>query len=284
MKLRTIVLITLFFSFGGHISQAQNIFTAPVSVNSDGSAPHPSAILDLKGSGRGLNVPVVDSLSEITNLIPVEHLVKGMLFYAKDTRSIYVFNGNNWMVNGFHSGINLPTARDTADQYLRYVDNANDARRENVNDLYLDGGEMHKTEMFMATSIESRVLPLANNSSYAVPFLNEHFDTGSSFSGTNFRAHNEGYYYFSSDISFTGGTGTDDSLFFQFDVNGQPSPIRTLIDPLFFTRTGRERSSSISGILYLNKFDQVTVAIYDIDNTGNVNINRRTFSGFFLSY
>ena len=284
MKYTTIILIALCLTLGRYSSQAQNIFAAPVSVNNDASAPHPSAILDLSSSGRGLTIPIVDSLSEITNMIPVEDLEKGMLFYAKDTKSIYAYNGNNWMVNGFHDGINLPSASDTADQYLLYVDDSNGARRESVNDLSEDGGIIHRSDMFMATSAESRQLPFANNSSYAVPFQNEHFDTGSSFSGTGFRARNEGYYFFSSDISFTGGTGVDDTLFLQFDINGQPSLIRTLIDPLFFTRSGRERSSSISGILYLERNDNVTVAIYDIDRTGDVSINRRTFSGFFLSY
>ena len=62
-----------------------------VAINSDGSPPHPSAMLDVKSFNKGMLTPRTSTTSR--NAIPP---VKGLLVYDTTLNSFYYHNGTSW--------------------------------------------------------------------------------------------------------------------------------------------------------------------------------------------
>jgi len=66
---------------------------AQVAVNTNGAAPHPSAILDVQSTSKGLRIPLMSS-SERLAITP---LTDGLIVYQTDgTEGLYYCNGSVW--------------------------------------------------------------------------------------------------------------------------------------------------------------------------------------------
>ena len=63
-----------------------------VSINTDGAAPHNSAMLDVKGTTHGLLIPRISTA--MRNVIPSP--AAGLLIYNTTTNLLNVYNGSTW--------------------------------------------------------------------------------------------------------------------------------------------------------------------------------------------
>jgi len=82
-------LLVLLFPF---FSPAQN-----VSINADGSLPHPNAMLDIKGINKGLLIPRGDAASRAALNA---NTAKGLMIYDTTTNTIWMHNGNGLAIDG----------------------------------------------------------------------------------------------------------------------------------------------------------------------------------------
>jgi len=120
------------------------------------------------------------------------------------------------------------------------------------------------------------------NFSNGIVSFNQVIDTyGNSYTGNNtYTAPVDGYYFFSTDITFDGGDGLDDSMILQFLKNGvSTNPIT--IDPRFSSRDGNEINISNTAIIQLNAGETVSVSITGVD-TGIVDYGKRNFMGYLV--
>src|SRR5687768_12833646 len=60
-----------------------------IAINTDGSHPHPSAILDIKSNNRGLLVPRLTAVQRLQITAPA----KGLLVYDTDSSALFLFSG-----------------------------------------------------------------------------------------------------------------------------------------------------------------------------------------------
>lgn len=74
------------------------IFSQNISINNDGSLPHPNAMLDIRGVNKGLLIPRGDIITR-SNL--ASNTAKGLMMYDTLTNSIWVHNGNA-LFNGWN--------------------------------------------------------------------------------------------------------------------------------------------------------------------------------------
>jgi hypothetical protein len=65
---------------------------AQVGINTDGSSPAPSAILDVKSSDRGFLPPRLSNEQITLISSPAE----GLIVYSTTEKNLFVFNGTNW--------------------------------------------------------------------------------------------------------------------------------------------------------------------------------------------
>ncbi len=65
---------------------------AQVGINSDNSAPHPSAQLDIKSSDKGLLIPRMTTIER--NAIQNPEI--GLMVFDKDLQEIFIFNSDGW--------------------------------------------------------------------------------------------------------------------------------------------------------------------------------------------
>jgi len=91
-KLNVALLSTLLvlFSLNG-ISQ--------VGINPSGSSPHPSAMLDVSASDKGLLIPRVSLIAVGDNLNPINNPAQGLLVYNLNSTlndGFYVWTGSSW--------------------------------------------------------------------------------------------------------------------------------------------------------------------------------------------
>ena len=71
------------------------MITAQVSINTDGSNPDGSAILDLKSTTQGFLLPRMNTI-QIKN---ISNPVAGLQVFNTDSSDFYGFNGNVWISN-----------------------------------------------------------------------------------------------------------------------------------------------------------------------------------------
>ena len=84
-KFKTILAAWIIFS-------ALIAFSQGVGINTDGSAPDPSAILDVKSTTQGMLVPRMTAAQAYAIPNPVE----GLLIYATDAQSFLYYKSGNW--------------------------------------------------------------------------------------------------------------------------------------------------------------------------------------------
>ncbi len=82
-----IIIIILFFSLNGLLAYSQS-----VSINEDGSAPHPSAMLDVKSLSKGMLIPRM-STQDRTD---IQNPSTGLLLYDNDTESFWYYKTAGW--------------------------------------------------------------------------------------------------------------------------------------------------------------------------------------------
>ncbi len=81
-----------------------NLFAQSVSINTDGSIAHPSAILDVKSTAKGMLIPRMTSAERTGILDPAV----GLLVYDNETSSFWYYKVAGWteLVTGAGSGTN----------------------------------------------------------------------------------------------------------------------------------------------------------------------------------
>jgi len=100
-----ILLITL-ITFS--IAAQENNFQIPLSINTDGSSPHPSAMLEIQSNDKGILIPRVTNTSVIST--PAE----GLLVYQTEApKGFYYFDGSIWQPFGLPSPFRLENLNTT---------------------------------------------------------------------------------------------------------------------------------------------------------------------------
>jgi hypothetical protein len=127
----------LFFHF---MMSCLAVKSQSVSVNTDGSAPNTSAILDIKSSTKGMLIPRTSTASRMAILNPA----KGLMLYDTTTSSFWFYNAAAWkeMTTG-STGWNLSgnTGANPATNFIGTTDIQ--PLRFRVNNLW--AGEIHPT-------------------------------------------------------------------------------------------------------------------------------------------
>jgi len=77
---------------------AQNI-----GINATGAAPHPSAMLDISSTNKGLLMPRMTTAQRIAIVSPAE----GLKVYDTDTKNFWFYNGSAWMQSATGSSTNF---------------------------------------------------------------------------------------------------------------------------------------------------------------------------------
>ncbi len=97
MKLFKILVMASFLVSGG-FTYAQT----GVSINSDGSDPDGSAILDVKSTSQGLLIPRMTETQRDGISSPATGLI---IFQTDNTPDLYIYDGSNWKAAGFSSSV-----------------------------------------------------------------------------------------------------------------------------------------------------------------------------------
>lgn len=79
--------------------------TAQVAINTDGSQPNASAILDLKSTSLGLLIPRMSTIQRTAISVPAD----GLMVYDTDTKTVWVFQAATvglgaWIQTAYGSG------------------------------------------------------------------------------------------------------------------------------------------------------------------------------------
>lgn len=113
---KSIVLVLLAIMPLLSFSQNNN-FQLPISINSDGSDPHESALLEIKSTDKGILIPRVADASALVP--PISGFAEGLLVYQTGGDSgFYYFNSSSWQkIGGSSGGDNL--GNHTATQALQ---------------------------------------------------------------------------------------------------------------------------------------------------------------------
>ncbi len=86
MKTTKIILLALLISFGLNT-------LAQVAVNTDGTVPDESAMLDVKSTNSGLLLPRMNTVQISSIFNPAA----GLMVFNIDSSDFYGFNGNKWI-------------------------------------------------------------------------------------------------------------------------------------------------------------------------------------------
>ena len=77
-----------------------------VAINADGSAPHSTAMLDVKSTTKGMLVPRMTSAQRTAIASPAA----GLLVYETTSNSYWFYNGTSWIQMGAGGGSSLWSA------------------------------------------------------------------------------------------------------------------------------------------------------------------------------
>ena len=76
------------------LSNSFSIYAQSVAINTDKSAPNPSAMLDVKSNNKGLLIPRTSTTSRLAITNPA----KGLMLYDTTAGSFWFYNGSSWNV------------------------------------------------------------------------------------------------------------------------------------------------------------------------------------------
>ena len=97
------------------------VFSQSISINTDGSQPHPSAILDVKSNTKGILFPRTSTTSRIAIVNPA----KGLILYDTTTSGFWFHNGIAWaQLSGGSNGWSLTgnAGTDSATNFIGTTD------------------------------------------------------------------------------------------------------------------------------------------------------------------
>ncbi len=103
------------------ISAQPNNFQLPLSINSDGSAPDGSAILDINSTDKGILIPRLLNTAAISS--PVEGL---MIYQTEAPKGFYYYDGADWKSFGAPSPFVLENLTEAERDALTPVPGMND--------------------------------------------------------------------------------------------------------------------------------------------------------------
>lgn len=81
----------------------QQIFSQSIGINTDGTPPHPSAMLDIKSTTKGLLLPRMSTVQRNNIVSPAE----GLKVFDTDTKSFWFYSGVGWIELSTGSGTNF---------------------------------------------------------------------------------------------------------------------------------------------------------------------------------
>jgi len=145
-----------------------------------------------------------------------------------------------------------------------------------ITKLDVNGYMIGKSFLFSAYSTNTVTAANGNIS------FSETNDPHSDYASNAYTAPIDGYYFFSTNITFDGGAGTDDTFNLKFTKNGTASN-NIPINPHYQTNaTGKEINISHSAIIFLTAGDVIAVNLSGVD-TGVVRYLHRNFMGYMIS-
>ena len=136
-----------------------------VSINTDGSFPDFSALLDVKSTTKGMLVPRMTSVQRTAITTPAP----GLLVFDLDTHSFWYYGGTAWMNMASGWGLTGNSGTDAATQFIGTTDNTPFAIR--VNGL-----------------LSARIDPINSNTSLGYAALYENADNNSNTTAIGFKS------------------------------------------------------------------------------------------------
>ena len=107
------------------IIQLSNLSNAQIAINSDGSAPDASAMLEITSSNKGILIPRVTTAERTAITSPAT----GLMVYDTDENSFWYYNGTAWSTigggAGFTSESGITHSNNNDDDFLFGVDSLN---------------------------------------------------------------------------------------------------------------------------------------------------------------
>jgi hypothetical protein len=108
-----------FFVFIFSLFFAVNIFAQSVGINTDGSSPNSSAMLDIKSTTKGLLPPRMTAVNRLAIPVPAA----GLIVYQTDaTAGYYYYNGTSWIYFSNTGGILAIVNGGTGSSTQNFVD------------------------------------------------------------------------------------------------------------------------------------------------------------------
>src|SRR5450432_2958116 len=81
----------------------QNMVAQNVGINATGATPHPSAMLDISATNKGLLMPRMTTAQRNAIVSPAE----GLKVYDTDTKTFWFYNGTGWIQSATGSPVNF---------------------------------------------------------------------------------------------------------------------------------------------------------------------------------
>ncbi|MEM9547280.1 MAG: hypothetical protein AAGA77_14975 [Bacteroidota bacterium] len=170
-----------------------------VGINTDGSDPHESAMLDIKSTDKGILIPRVE---DVTALIPPgDGFAEGLLvFQTEGTKGFYYFDGASWQQVGGSGGGSDNLGNHIATQPLQLL-NLTTAERDAISNptsgMMIYNSETGRIEFFQELPAET-YLDIPNNGNT---------ETGCTSIAQSFVPANASINEIGAKIDFNGGTG-----------------------------------------------------------------------------
>lgn len=145
----------------------------------------------------------------------------------------------------------------------------------------LDVNGYHIGEVFSFSAYSTNTL---NNYSNGSVTFTELEDNHGNYNGTTYTAPIDGLYYFSTNITFVGGDGDDDTQFLRFLKNGATAVNTLIINSEYFSRPGVEVPMTNTCLVRLTAGETIAVNISDVNGGSPVcDYSYRSFMGYFVS-
>lgn len=229
MKKALVILLIFSITF---ISKAQ------VGINTDGSAPDASAMLDIKSTSSGLLIPRMTAAERDNIASPAT----GLLVYVTDDNSFYYFNGNIWV--NFSSAMDNDWTIDGNDMYNNNSGNVGIGTNTPAKKLDVNGGIKHGNALYLYSN--------AGNGTHAwVEFNSPDNGWGDnvflSGGGTTVIGAGESPVYVKDNIDTTNGheilyltsDRTDGNAAIKFITNLQDNDWNTRVEPMTILGNGK---------------------------------------------
>ncbi len=113
--------------------------------------------------------------------------------------------------------------------------------------------------------------------------FSEVYDTSNSYDGTYFTAPVSGFYFVTTNLTFYGGDGNDDSYQVSFRINDSNNVNTLWTDPRQVSTSEIEYNLTNTAIIRLNAGDRVSVYISHVDTPNIVSYKYRSFTVYFVS-